>query len=378
VNARAIGAVVAAVAIGAGACTMPRYLSQAAVGQLELLTRARPIDEVIADPDVPERTRVLLSAIPGMKAFGARFGLDTARNYRTFTQLESDAAVWFVGAAPPLSFEPRKWCFPIAGCFTGVGWFHEEDAVRHRAELERDGWDAMARPAMAYSTGGWFPDPVVSSMLSDEPDAWAELANVILHESVHATILVPDQPFFNEGAASYIADAMTDEWLALTFGPDSPERLLYKDDQAERAARIGRMLVAYQELDAVYGSAAPDRQKLARKRAIIDKVMVDLALRYRPNNASLVEVRVYQASRGGFARVHASCGGLGPMVAAARRLTRKDFQADLQEELDPVMAKLESLCRAPVDKKSSAGGAPAIRATPPQRKTGSRGEGSSG
>jgi predicted aminopeptidase len=379
VNARAIGAALAAVVAGtAGACTIPRYLSQAAVGQLELLTDARPIDEVIADPDVPERTRVLLAAIPGMKAFGARFGLDTARNYRTFTQLEGDAAVWFVGAAPRLSFEPRKWCFPIVGCFTGVGWFDEEDAVRHRAELERDGWDAMARPAIAYSTGGWFPDPVVSSMLSDEPDAWAELANVILHESVHATILVPDQPFFNEGAASYIADAMTDEWLVATFGPDSPERLLYRSDQAERAARVGRMLVAYQELDTLYGSAAPDRQKLARKRAIIDKVVADLALRYRPNNASLVEVRVYQASRGGFARVHASCGGLAPMVAAARRLTRKDFQADLQEALDPVMARLESLCRAPVDKKSAGQAAPAIRATPPPRKTGSPGEGSSG
>jgi predicted aminopeptidase len=379
VNPRAIGAALVAVAAsGAGACTMPRYLSQAAVGQLELLTEARPIDEVVADPDVPERTRVLLAAIPGMKAFGARFGLDTARNYRTFTQLESDAAVWFVGAAPRLSLEPRKWCFPVVGCFTGVGWFDEADAVRHRAELERDGWDAMARPAIAYSTGGWFPDPVVSSMLSDEPDAWAELANVILHESVHATILVPDEPFFNEGAASYIADAMTDEWLVEVFGPDSPERLRYKSDQAQRAARVGRLLVAYQELEALYASAAPDRQKLARKRAIIDKVMTDLALRYRPNNASLVEVRVYQASRGGFARVHATCGGLAPMVAAARRLTRKDFQADLQEELDPVMAKLESLCRAPVDTKSAGPVAPAIRATPPRRKTGSPAAGSSG
>lgn len=371
-------ALLAAVAVVESACTMPRYLSQAAVGQLELLTRARPITEVIADPEVPERTRVLLAAIPGMKAFGARFGLSTARNYTTFTELESDAAVWFVGAAPPLSFEPRKWCFPIAGCFTGVGWFEEEDAVRHRAELERDGWDAMARPAQAYSTGGWFPDPVVSSMLSDEPDAWAELANVILHESVHATILVPDQPFFNEGAASYIADAMTDEWLVEVFGSGSPEHLLYKEDQAERAARVGRMLVAYQELDALYKSTATDAAKLGRKRAIIDQVMGDLALRYRPNNASLVEVRVYQASRGGFARVHQACGGLGAMVAAGRKLTRKDFQADLQEDLGPVMARMESLCRAAVDRKSAGPGAPAIRATAPRRKTGSRGGASSG
>jgi predicted aminopeptidase len=352
-------------AVALGGCLMPQYLGQAAAGQLDLLTRARTLDEVIADPEVPARTRVLLSAIPGIKAFGARRGLDTARNYRTYTELETDAAVWFVGAAPPLSFEARKWCFPIAGCFTGLGWFDEEDAVRHRASLERRGWDAFARPAIAYSTGGWFPDPVISPMLSTEDDAWAELANVILHESVHATVLVPDQPFFNEGIAAYVADAMTDDWLVETFGPESAERALYQADQKERAARIERMLTTYRELDAVYRSAATDTVKRQRKAAIIDQVVADLKLRYRPNNASLVEVRVYQASRGGFARVHTGCGDLGRMVKAADRLTRDDFREELQEDLTPVMRRLADLCRG-----GTGTGAPAQSAPRTGRKTG--------
>jgi len=334
----------ALVAALAGGCLLPRYLEQAGEGQLELLANARPIDQVLADPRVDERTRILLSALPGLKAFGARYGLDTARNYRTYTVLESDAAVWFVGAAPRLSFESRKFCFPIAGCFTGVGWFHEDAAVAHRAQLERDGWDAMARPAIAYSTGGWFPDPVLSSMLSPEEDAWAELANVILHESVHATVLVPDEPYFNEGIASYLGDVLADRWLIENFGVESPERAGYQADQAERQTRRERLFAAYQDLDRLYRSDLPDAAKLAKKKAIIDQAVLDLRLHDRPNNATLVELRVYQASRKGFAATYEACGGAAPMIAAADRIRRSDFREDLQDDLAPVMARIVALC----------------------------------
>ena len=110
-----------AAALLLGGCLMTRYLSQAASGQLRLLSQARPIDEVIADPETPERTRVLLSEIAGIKAFGARMGLDTSKNYKKYVEVPASGTVWFVGAAPPLSFEARSWCFPIAGCFTGLG-----------------------------------------------------------------------------------------------------------------------------------------------------------------------------------------------------------------------------------------------------------------
>jgi len=341
---RSTGAALAALAALAGGCMMPRYLAQASYGQFDLLARARPIRDVVIDPETPERTRVLLSAVPAILDYGARRGLEIRRNYRNYAEVDAGAAVWFVGAAPRLSFEPRKWCFPIAGCFTGLGWFEEEEALAHRAQLERDGWDAMARPAIAYSTGGWFPDPVLSSMLSDDDDAWAELANVLLHESVHATVFVPDQPFFNEGLASYVADTMTDDWLVATFGATSPERTGYQADEARRQARISRLLIAYDELDRLYRSTLADRDKLARKRAIIDRAVLDLGLRTRPNNASLVELRVYRASGDGFARAHAACGDLTRLMDAAKQLRRRDFAQDLDENLGPVLTKLATRC----------------------------------
>lgn len=342
---------VVAVALLSSGCLMPRYLAQAGYGQLDLLTRARPVDEVLRDPDVPLAIRELLAEIPVIKAFGRQSGLRITRNYKTYVQLEHDYAVYFVGAAPKLSLESRKWCFPIAGCFTGLGWFDEEDAVEFKQQLEADGWDAMARPAGAYSTGGWFPDPLVSSMLPDgDPDTldeetgFADLANVVLHESVHATILVGDEPYFNEGIAEYLGDQLTDELLVLKFGADSKEVTDYRADQAWRATYIARQLEAVEALKAVYASASPDDAKLEQKAKIIDALMKDLGLRRRPNNANLVEVRVYHSSYEGFAAVHQRCGSLGKLIAAGKQVSRSDFSEDLQEEFAPVLEKMKALC----------------------------------
>jgi predicted aminopeptidase len=330
----------------AGCGLMPRYLAQAAYGQLDLLHRARPLREVIDDPDVDLRTRILLSAIPDIKAFGAAHGLDTRHNYDTYTELDTTAAVWFVGASDPVSFEPRQWCFPIAGCFAGLGWFDIDDAFAQRDQLIAAGFDAFARPADAYSTGGWFHDPVLSSMLTDGDDAWQWLANVVLHESTHATVFIPDEPDFNEGFAEYIGDHLADAWLVQRFGPDSAEVASYRDDLDKRATRTARELEAYVALDALYASKDSRADKLAKKAAIIDQLVDDLKLRERPNNATLIELRVYRAAGDGFAKVQAACGGsLSRMIAAAKHLRRKDFTAPLQPDLSPVLRRLQDLCR---------------------------------
>jgi len=335
-----------------GGCLMPRYLSQAAYGQLDLLSRARSVDDVMRDPDVPLAVRELLAEIPVIKAFGRQAGLKITSNYKTYVQLDRDYSVYFVGAAPPLSLESRKWCFPIAGCFTGLGWFDEEDAVQFKLELQRAGWDAMARPASAYSTGGWFPDPLVSSMLPDgDPDTldeqtgFADLANVVLHESVHATILVKHEPYFNEGIAEYLGDQLADELVVLKFGEESPEVIAYREAQAWRAKYTARQLETVEELKTLYASDRPDADKLAKKAKIIDALMADLGMRRRPNNANLVEVRVYSASYEGFREVHQACGSLGKLIAAAEQVSRSDFSEDLQEEFEPVLEKMKSHCK---------------------------------
>jgi predicted aminopeptidase len=338
-------ALAAAAALGGGGCLMTRYLAQAGHGQLDLLARARPIDEVVRDPDTSARTAMMLAEIPAIKQYGRSYGLSVRRNYTRFVAMGRPGVVWFVGAADPLAFRPRKWCFPIAGCFAGLGWFDEDEAIAHKRQLDRMGYDTIARPASAYSTGGWFPDPVLSTMLGGGDDALPDLANVILHESVHATVLVPDQPFFNESLATYIADRLTDHWIATRFGPGSPEELAWTLGQAVSLARVARMLAGYQQLKALYGEPISRERKLARKAQIIDELVEDLKLRRRPNNATLTETRVYNGGVAPLIEAHRACGDLRALVLAARTLTRRDFAAPLQEDLAPIGALLAERCR---------------------------------
>ncbi|MBA3460712.1 MAG: aminopeptidase [Deltaproteobacteria bacterium] len=338
-------AAVLAAAIMLGGCLMPRYLSQAAYGQLELMARARPIEEVVADERTSVRTALLLAEIPAIKQYGRSYGLKIKRNYNHYSALGRPAAVWFVGAADPVAFKPLKWCFPIVGCFAGLGWFDEDDGVKHKLELEARGYDAIVRPASAYSTGGWFPDPVLSTMLGGGDDAFPELANVILHESVHATILVPDQPFFNESLASYVADTLTDNWIKERFGRGSPEELAWTLGQATHLHRTARTLETYNRLKKLYESQQSREAKLAAKAKIIDELVADLRLRRRPNNATLTEVRVYNGGAAALVDAHRACGDLRSLVEAGKTLERKDFTKTLQDDLVPIGKLLGERCK---------------------------------
>ncbi len=277
------------------------------------------------DPETPLRTAMLLAEIPSIKQYGRSYGLTIHRNYHSYSSLGRPAAVWFTGAADPVAFKPIKYCFPIVGCFPGLGWFDEDDAVRFKLSLDAKGYDATVRPAAAFSTGGWFPDPVLSTMLGSGDDALPGLANVILHESVHATVLVPDEPFFNESFASYVADALTNNWITQRFGPGSPEDLAWKLGEALRLPRTARTLATYQALKVVYESKVTRDQKLTAKAKIIDELVVDLKLRKRPNNASLTESRVYN-------------GGAAPILIA--------------EDLTPIAKLLGDRCRERARKAS--------------------------
>lgn len=325
-------------------CVYTQYIAQAAHGQLDLLARAEPIDRVIRDPQTPLRTALLLAEIPAIKSYGRSYGLRVGPNYDSYTELPRPAAVWFVGAADPVAFRPRKWCFPIAGCFTGLGWFDEDDAVRAKLALEAQGYDAIVRPAVAYSTGGWFPDPVLSSMLSTGDDALPQLVNVILHESVHATVLIADEPFFNESFASYVADSLTNHWIDTRFGPGSPEELSWTIGQAFQYTRALRFQAAYQLLQKIYNSKRARADKLVEKAKIIDELVADLRLHRRPNNASLTESRAYHGGLASMVTAHRDCGDLTALIAAAKTLDRSDFQRDLQDDLAPIGKLLGTRC----------------------------------
>jgi len=313
------------------------------------MTDSRAVRDVLQDPETPERTVVLLREVDVIKAFAEKNGLDTQGNYQTFVQLQDNQVVWFLTASRPLAFEPKLWNFPIVGGFPYLGWFNREDAVRFRAQLEADGWDVYTRPVRAYSTGGWFKDPIVSSMLSDGPNAFRSLANVVLHELVHANILIPDQAVFNESLASFVGDGMTEDYLAERFGPKSAELFWYRWEEARSREFGTRLHEAYQTLEQLYESDATDAQKQKKKDEVVDGLMEAFEFIRRPNNAFLIGFKTYNAGYEPFVALHKACDGDWPrFLAAVSSLDEDDFAEELQEDLAPVLEPLTRAgCRAP-------------------------------
>ncbi|WP_428264749.1 aminopeptidase [Haliangium sp.] len=331
------------------ACMESRYVIQAGFGQLELWGNAEPIDDVLADPDADPRTRVLLQEVGHVLTFAAAQGMDTKGNYRRFVDLDRRAVVWFMAASEPLAFEAKVWNFPIVGSFPYLGWFSEHEARKIAARLRRDGWDVYIRPVAAYSTGGWFRDPVLSTMFSSRDDAFRTLANVLLHELTHANLLVADQATFNESVASFVGDTMAEQYLIERFGPDSQEVAAYRQELADQRRYGARLAATYQTLNQLYQSDASDADKRAQKQALLTAVDNELGMRYRPNNASLVGFKTYNAGLDELAQLYGTCErSWTRFFAAIEGLEASWFSQPQQEDIGPVVLRLvEAGCPAP-------------------------------
>lgn len=326
-------------------CFTTRYVVQAAYGQLELLGYSRPIPEVLRDPKTDERTAALLREAGAIVAFAGQNGLSSHGNYRRYVELDRGQVVWFLTASRPLAFAAKVWRFPIAGSFPYLGWFAGAQAVRHREELEADGWDVYVRPVRAYSTGGWFRDPIISTMLLPNDNAIRYLAEVLQHELVHANVLVKDQAVFNESVASFIGDGLAESYLIARFGEESRDVALYRASlEAERVSGE-RMAKAYGELDALYKSGVSNPEKLAGKERITAALQEELHLLHRPNNASLQGFKTYNSGHDALVALFASCGKSWPrFIAAVKGADRRLFTKPHQTELDDVIKGLAPRC----------------------------------
>lgn len=345
-----------AVVLALSGCIRAGYIIQAGMGQAELWGKARPLDEVLADPETSERTRVLLAEVPHILAFARLRGLSSKGNYTRYVELDRRQVVWFMATSQELAFEPLVWNFPIVGSFTYLGWFGLDEARRIGRLLEDEGWDVHIRPSRAYSTGGWFRDPILSTMLSDEDDAFRYLGNTLVHELTHANLLVKDQSTFNESVATFVGDVMAEQYLVARFGADSAEVQAYRQELVDDRTWGQRMAAAYRELKALYQSSASVARKRARKKAILDALEAELDLSYTPNNASLIGFATYNAGMDEFERLFQHCGRSWPrFFAALDTLESASFAEEQQEAIDPVIARLRDR-RCPTIKEHQARG----------------------
>jgi predicted aminopeptidase len=323
-------------------CFSASYLAQAARGQMEIVSAARPIAHVVRDDATPARTRRLLAAVRAIKAYGQSQGLRPTTNYDRYADLHRPAAVWVVQGCAPLAFEVRRWAFPVVGTIPYLGFFDEREARRYAAALAaQEALDVEVRTASAYSTLGWFHDPVLSTMIGTGDEAIGELANVVLHESVHATLYVNDQSAFNESLASFVADRLTPVWLASAFGQDALETTSWTAMHARERERVARLHETYEELDAVYRSSRPAAEKRAEKARILDAARDELRLARPLNNAALAGYRTYETGVAAFERLLAACQGSWPQfMRAVAALSPSDFGRPQQDDLDAAIDRL--------------------------------------
>jgi predicted aminopeptidase len=350
-HARIASALFLAVLLTTTGCLQFGYLLQAGEGQLDLVCRARPIDHALADPDTPPEVRTQLEEVPRIKAFALEYGLVPTSSYESFVALDRPVAVWVVSAAPPLSFDSLTWSFPIVGSVPYLGWFDRYDAQAQAASLEADGWDVDLRGASAYSTLGWFRDPVLSSMLGDGTDGTGGLAEVILHESLHATVYVKGQSGFNEGLATFVGDHLALAYLARRYGESSPELSAYVADQTAGDKRTERLRQAFNDLDAIYKSKLPTAVKLQKKKDYFTGLRAELKTKRPVTNATLAGFRAYHGGSKSFEMLYEACGSdMKRFIQASRTVKDTDFQKPQMTKFGDVVKHLEERgCGAKVD-----------------------------
>jgi predicted aminopeptidase len=258
--------------------------------------------------------------IPEIKAYGKALGLSATQNYDTLAA-GWDRTIWNVSGCAPLSFTPVTWWFPVVGRVPYLGFFDEADARSREAELLADGNDAYVRTAGAYSTLGWFRDPVLPGMLRwSEPD----LAETVFHELAHATFWVPGSVMFNESFANFVGEAAVERYLVDRYGPDN-EALRGLQRGNRDGARFEAILHdLYRDLDTVYrDTTIADAEKLARKNALYaslesrvltggleDPAPYITSIRRSPwNNARIMQFQVYNSKEESFRALLARNGG---------------------------------------------------------------------
>lgn len=205
-------AIFAAMGLLLSACGSLRYYAQAVHGQGELIVHRRPIAKLLHDPHTdPELAGRLRLALQARRFASRQLGLPDNRSYTGYVQLDRPYVVWNVFAAPRYSVQAVPQCFPIAGCVAYRGWFSEAAAKADAARRRADGDDVWIGGVPAYSTLGWFADPILSSMLRWDDD---ELAATIFHELAHQLIYAKGDTAFNESFATFVQEQGLRGWRA--------------------------------------------------------------------------------------------------------------------------------------------------------------------
>ena len=251
-------------------CSNVLYLSQAIAGHFRIMSSREPIKKLLETNEFDNETKDKLKLALEVREYASR-ELDLPRNksYTVFSKVKGQYVGWNIFCAPKFSVEPIQWCFPIAGCVVYRGYFSKNGALKFAGKMEKKGFDVFISPISAYSTLGWYNDPLLSSHLRLDS---IHLARLIIHELTHQKFYVPGDSRFNEGFASAVERVGVLRWL----------KSIGRDDQVVQAIqiqekddiKIAKILDARSQLINIYHSKI-DPDSMSQKK---DSVFNDLKL----------------------------------------------------------------------------------------------------
>ena len=345
---------IAALGLGVSGCSTLGYYAHVTHGQASLLVHRRPIDQIVGDQTVDEKLRSRLAETRDARRFASdHLGLPRNKSYTTYVDLGRPYVTWNVFATVEFSVDPIAHCFPFAGCVAYVGYFEKEKAQREAARLRGDGDDVAVEGAAAYSTLGWFADPILSSMMRWSDD---ELDGVIFHELAHQLVYVKDDTAFNESFATFVQQEGLREWRASRGRPPADAAEAAHDD-----AFTALILDLRERLRTLYASELPapamreakrreidafrERYRRMRDGAWDDDRRYDAWVEAPINNARLVPFGLYDRWVPAFERLFAESGGdwgrFYAFVRAFARLEKSDRDRRLDAWLPEVSRAVE-------------------------------------
>jgi predicted aminopeptidase len=243
-------------------CASIAYYAQAVEGQVKLMAGTRPIPDVVNDAATDPKLRQQLESAIAIREFASsELALPNNGSYRSYADLGRPFVVWNVFAAPEFSVEPQQWCMLLVGCVSYRGYYDKSNADRFAGELSQEGMDAYVAGVPAYSTLGYFNDPVLNTFLrfGDE-----EVAHIIFHELAHQLVYADGDSAFNESFATTVENEGMRRWLARSA---TPERLRDFETKQDRKAQFQRLVAdSRDKLRVIYASSslASDAKRLAK------------------------------------------------------------------------------------------------------------------
>lgn len=329
-------------------CQSADYFTQAAMGHARIMMAQRPIDEMRQDPTAPQPLQAKLSYVMALRTFAEQaLALPVGRNYLYYADIDRPFVVWNVFAAPELSLTPKTWCYPLVGCVAYRGYFTPADAERCASDLRREGYDTYVSGVLAYSTLGWFDDPVLSTFVRLDQ---TRLAALIFHELAHRLLYVSGDTTFNESFATAVEEEGLRRWALAAETPG-----LLADYQRQRRCEeefVDLVMRRRRELEALYSSGIAPAEKKIRKAGLLAALGrdVDAARLKNPdlaryeswlssglNNAGLAVVSAYHRLVPAFRRLLQESGGDLPLFYERCRSLSQYSTAERHKRLHPLM-----------------------------------------